>query len=346
MCGTYTLSHAQCTWEWVWGSSAACSHPVRCCSSVVCLFVRTSWQVLKDPRQKRLFAAKDLHDLFTLGEQYAKRSSTQAAAEAARARLASAIGGGGGSAAVPTTDTPPPQASNRLPTETARIFGDAGHDIEMDVGLHSTADAGGGNVGGNRGDGSDGSHGMAGLDTRPHPHASPQAPSPFPPPLSTSRNAPQRGSTGSGLPHAARGGAPSLLPINGSASVEREDRGGGGGGGGGSKTAVDASGVKGGDEDFFVYGSGKARTKPPVAPRSRIAAAAQRRKAEAAPATVLLPSSAASDLPALGDTLLGVVGPGRASETNEALKEQQQEPAVAETRLLRQLFEDAGVGVW
>ena len=27
-------------------------------------------QVLRDPRQRRFFAAKDLHDLFTLGEEY------------------------------------------------------------------------------------------------------------------------------------------------------------------------------------------------------------------------------------------------------------------------------------
>jgi hypothetical protein len=34
------------------------------------------WQVLRDPRQKRFFKAKDMSDLFQLGDQYAHAPET------------------------------------------------------------------------------------------------------------------------------------------------------------------------------------------------------------------------------------------------------------------------------
>lgn len=68
-------------------------------------------QVLRDPKQKRFFKSKDIHDLFTLGPQYAGASET--------ASIFSSLHGGlevpldPDSLAVPAQSSQPTQAGER-----------------------------------------------------------------------------------------------------------------------------------------------------------------------------------------------------------------------------------------
>jgi len=68
-------------------------------------------QVLRDPKQKRFFKSKDIHDLFTLGPQYAGASET--------ASIFSSLHGGlevpldPDSLAVPAQSSQPVQAGER-----------------------------------------------------------------------------------------------------------------------------------------------------------------------------------------------------------------------------------------
>ena len=70
-------------------------------------------QVLRDPKQKRFFKSKDIHDLFTMGPQYAGASET--------ASIFSSLHGGldvpldPDAVAVPAESAQPAQAGERAP---------------------------------------------------------------------------------------------------------------------------------------------------------------------------------------------------------------------------------------